>query len=94
MLEKYKPAKLFTINTAYWVDIYVLDEVWGHDCSKFSSAMQFQDIYIYIYYNTWTIYYIYIVQAVCEMRADFLMNILTHLFFRDMVIPLAARSYG
>lgn len=38
--------------------------------------------------------YIYIVQGVCEVRADFLINILTHLFFRDMVIPLAARSYG
>ena len=39
MLEKYKPPKSFTLNTAYWVDIYMLDEVWG-----FSSVMQFQDI--------------------------------------------------
>lgn len=37
MLEKYKPPKSFTLNTAYWVDIYMLDE-------GFSSVMQFQDI--------------------------------------------------
>ena len=78
----------------------MLDEVWGHDCCKFSSAMQFQDIPVLPHSEhdlvavRCYIYVLYIVQAVCEMRADFLMNILTHLFFRDMVIPLAARSYG